>query len=91
MNREEQNLFLTKLADILLWCFLLSIILSIIWFVFFLIVGDWAYRMHSTWFQLSQHEFVMVNYYGLAFVKLMVFLFFLIPYLAIKIVLRKKD
>ncbi|MFB3896748.1 MAG: DUF6868 family protein [bacterium] len=91
MNRDELNVCLSKLADILLWCFLLSIILSTIWFVFYLVGGDWAYRLHSSWFSLSPHEFVMANYYGLAFVKLIIFLFFFIPYLAIKVVLRKKN
>lgn len=90
MNQDEQNELLAKVADIFLWCFFLSVILLLFWFVFYLVSGYWVYRLHSNWFEISKHEYDLINYSGMALVKINVILFFLFPYLAIKLVLRKK-
>ena len=40
-------------------------------------------------FGLSKHELDMIHYSGMGLVKLFVFVFFLFPWLSIKLVLRK--
>lgn len=90
ITKEEQNNLLEAVAGVCLWCFVLSICLLLLWFVFYLVVGDWVYSIHSRWFELSKNEFERLSYYGMAFIKTVTFLFFLFPYVAIKLVLRKK-
>jgi len=89
MDKDEQNNLLDAMAGIFVRCFFLSVGILLFWFVFYLLAGNWAYSVHSKWFELSRHDFDLMSYYGMAFIKLCAFLFFLFPYLAIKLVLRK--
>ena len=41
-------------------------------------------------FGLSPHDLSLIHYGGMAFLKLVVILFFLFPWAAIKLVLRKR-
>jgi hypothetical protein len=91
MNKDEQTNLLHGVASIFLRCFFLSVTLLLLWFVFYWVAGDWAYNIHSRWFELSRHDFDLINYYGMALIKICAILFFLFPYLSIKLVLRKKE
>jgi hypothetical protein len=42
------------------------------------------------WFGLTPHEIDVIHYCGMAFVKMCVLVFFLFPYIAIRLVLRKQ-
>ena len=90
MNMDEQDNLLDRVAGIFLWCFLLCYVLLLLWFVLFLFAGNWAYNIQAGWFELSRHDFALVNYWGIAFTKICAIIFFLFPYLSIKLVLRKK-
>ena len=91
MNKDEQDNLLDRVAGIFLWCFLLSFALLLLWFVFYLLAGDWAYSIHAGWFELSRRDFALVNYWGMAFTKFCAIIIFLFPYLSIKLVMRKKS
>jgi hypothetical protein len=55
-------------ARILLRCFILNFALILFWFFFFLIGnGQWGYEIHSKIFDITRHEFVLINYCGMAF------------------------
>jgi hypothetical protein len=90
MNKDEQDNLLDRAADVFLYCFLMSFALLLLWFVFYLLAGDWAYSIHTGWFELSRHDFDLVNYWGMAFTKFCAIIIFLFPYLSIKLLLRKK-
>ena len=90
MNKDDQDILLNRLAGIFLRCFLLSYALLLLWFVFYLLAGNWAYSIHAGWFELSKRDFALVNYWGMAFTKVFAIIIFLLPYLSIKLVLRKK-
>jgi hypothetical protein len=89
MKKDEQINLMENLAGILIRCFCLAYALLLIWFVFCLVGGDWGYNLTSQWFKVSKHEYELVCYYGIAFMKICVLTFFFIPYIAIKLVLRK--
>jgi hypothetical protein len=90
MGKREQDALLESLAGIFIRCFFLAVALLLIWFFFYVLGGgEWSYTVNSPWSALSQHDFDMLNYGGIAFLKLCAILFFLFPYLAIKMVLRK--
>ena len=90
MLTQEQAGVLQVTAAILIRCFLITAAVMIVWFGIFLLLGDWIYCMHSRWFEFSRNDFDMVYYYGMGFVKMCGVVFFLIPYISIRVMLRKK-
>ena len=72
----------------LLWCFVLGFLSMLLWFGFFLLGGDFAYDIHSKMFDITEHEFEMMNYFGMAGLKILVWMFFGIPFIATRLVLR---
>ena len=58
-------------------------------FVVFMLTNEMIYEIHGKMFGLSEHELDLMFYCSMGFFKLFVFIFFLIPWLAIRMVLRK--
>jgi len=90
MHKDEHDNPLETLSVVFVNCFLLSFLLLLFWFIFYLMGGDWCYKIHSRWFELSRHDYDLLNYSGMAFVKMCAILFFLFPYLSIRLLLRRK-
>ena len=82
---------LDAFSKVLIRSFIIATVFLLLWFCFFLFCADMAYPIHSRWFHLSRESFNMVNYCGMALIKAVVFLFFLVPYLAIRLVLRNEE
>ncbi len=74
------------IRDVLAWCAVINIGLLLWWLLFFVIAHDWMYRFHGRWFKLSVGKFDAINYAGMAFYKISIWLFNIVPYLAIRIV-----
>jgi hypothetical protein len=89
-NNERSDTFFQRLATILIRSFLLGLAFLLLWFLFYLIVPGWMFEMNVRWFSIDKRDFDLVNYFGMGFAKISIFLFFLFPYLAIKWTLRKK-
>ena len=73
--------------DVLAWSTVINFALLIFWFLFFSLAHDWIYKYHGKWFTLPVEKFDAIHYAGMAFFKLCIFLFNLVPYLALRIVL----
>ncbi|MBI5686406.1 MAG: hypothetical protein HZC54_15140 [Verrucomicrobia bacterium] len=87
----ETNDLLDALAKVLLRCALLGILLLLLWSGICAFAGDLVYGIHGKLFDLTRHELCLIHYCGLAFTKICVLLFFLFPYIAIRLVLRKRS
>ncbi len=74
------------IRGVLAWCAVINYALLILWFLFFSFAHDWLHRFHGKWFTLSLERFDAIHYVGMAFLKLCVFAFNLVPYLALRIV-----
>jgi hypothetical protein len=72
--------------DVLLWCTVLNYGILLLWFLVFSLAHDWMYRFHGRWFRVSPEQFDGIHYAGIAFYKVGIFLFNLIPYAALRIV-----
>ncbi len=72
--------------DALLWCFIINIGILLWWFLFFALAHDWVYQFHGKWFKLSVDKFDTIHYAGMAFFKICIFLFNIVPYFALRIV-----
>jgi hypothetical protein len=91
MNNDRQNrVTLESLATILGGTFLFNLAVMLLWFCAITFVPDLFYRINQNWFGINRHEIELINYSGIAFLKIINFAFFLFPYLTIKIMLRKK-
>ncbi|MFC1737645.1 DUF6868 family protein [Planctomycetota bacterium] len=90
MTKDERNDCLEVVAGVCIRCFVLAFCLLLFSFVFYLLAADWAYSIHSRWFEISRLHFDLMYYYVMAFFKIAAFLFFLMPYVSIKLILRKK-
>ncbi len=89
MIKRTIDHLLGRIAGVFIRCFFLSFALLIVWFFFYVLLGDMGYKMHARLFELSRHDYALVNYCGMAFAKISATLFFLVPYFAIRVVLRK--
>ena len=72
--------------EFLAWCTLINIGLLLWWFLWLLFAHDWIYRLHGRWFKLSQERFDAIHYAAIAFFKITVIVFNLVPYLALRII-----
>ncbi len=72
--------------DTLLWCFIINMGILVWWFLFFALAHDWVYQFHGKWFKLSVDKFDAIHYAGMAFFKICIFLFNIVPYFALRIV-----
>ena len=72
--------------DALLWCFIINIGILLWWFLFFTLAHDWVYQFHGKWFKLPVEKFDTIHYAGIAFYKICIFVFNIVPYFALCIV-----
>jgi hypothetical protein len=77
---------LTELREILGWCALINMGLLAWWLLFIMLAHDWTWRLHSRWFSLTRERFDAIHYQGMAFYKVAIFLFNVVPWLALHIV-----
>lgn len=75
------------LLEALAWCTVINYGLLIFWFVVFVLAHAWVYRLHSRWFSLPVEKFDTIHYSGMALFKLLIFVFNLTPYLALRMAL----
>jgi hypothetical protein len=72
--------------DALLWCFIINIGILLWWFLFFSLAHDWVYQFHGRWFKLPVEKFDAIHYAGMAFFKICILVFNIVPYFALCIV-----
>ncbi len=82
------TLTIETLRAVLGWATLINYALLVWWFLMFLFAHAWMYRLHNEWFDLPVQTFNTVHYLGMAFFKMGIFLFFLVPWLALLIATR---
>lgn len=75
-----------NLQDFFLWCTAINYGVLLLWFVAFVNCRSLMHRFHSRWFRLSEEAFDALNYGGIGIYKLGIFLFNLVPWIALEIV-----
>ena len=68
------------------WCSVINMALLLWWVIFFLVAHNWTYRIHSKWFKIPVEKFDAIHYSGMAFFKVGIFVFNLVPYFALRII-----
>ena len=77
---------LELIRNVLGWCALINYGILLLWFLFFSLAHDWLFHFHGKWFSLSIEHFDAMHYLSMAFYKLSILLFFLVPYLVLRFV-----
>ncbi len=67
-------------------CGLINIAMLMLWFVMMILAHDWIYKMHTKWFKMSVERFDAIHYGGMGLFKLCIFVFNIVPWLALLIV-----
>ncbi len=74
------------LRGVLGWCAVINMGMLLWWFLLLAFAHDWVYRMHNKWFKIPVEPFNAIHYAGIAFFKIAIFVFNIIPYIALRIV-----
>jgi hypothetical protein len=88
--QDEHAARLDVIAGILIRSFLGGIALLTVWFFCFVLAGDCIYRLHSRWFAIPRQAFDTLHYALMAATKISLILFFLLPWIAIRLVSKQK-
>jgi len=92
MNEQSSHQeCLETTARVLIRCFLGGAILLLIWFIAYVGARDWMYLLHTRWFSITREQFALINYCGMAATKIFIIVAFLIPYVCLRLILRKKS
>lgn len=74
------------LRGTLAWSAVLNMGILLWWFLFLTLAHDWVYKWHSKFYKISIDRFDTIHYAGMTFYKICIFSFFIVPYLALRIV-----
>lgn len=72
-------------SDVLLWSAVINYGVLVVWFAFFALAHDWLQRLHGRWFRLSAERFDALHYVSMAFYKICIIVFNIVPYIALRI------
>lgn len=75
-----------QIRDVFMWCSIINVGLLLLSFVFLWLGHDWVYGVHTKWFKISREQFDAIWYGALAFYKIGIFLFNIVPFIALCIV-----
>ncbi len=76
---------IVMVRDALLWCTIINFGLCAVWSLLFVSSHAWLHRLASKWFRLSVEQFATINYAGIVLYEIGIFLFNLVPYVALRI------
>jgi hypothetical protein len=69
-----------------MWCTILNVALLVLSSLICVCAGDWTYRIHSKWYSIPRETFNVAIYSFLGLYKILIFVFNLIPYMALLII-----
>ena len=81
---------LEAIAEILLRCWIFGFILLLFWWGAVLLAGELVFGVHGAMFDLTRSQLNVIHYCGMGLTKLAVGLLFFIPWVSIRLVLRKR-
>jgi len=76
---------LESLRTFFMWCTILNGGIFLLAWLFTTFAQGWVYRMHSRLYPLTREQFNVVIYASIGLLKIIVFAFSLVPYLALLI------
>ena len=74
----------------LIKCFIMGLFVLLFWWGALTLMGDLTYSVHSMMIPISRQQFDIIHYTGMLMTKAVIFVLFLFPYIAIRLVIRKR-
>jgi len=81
---------LEVVTQVLIRCTVIGIIVLLIWWGALALFGDFAYSIHSRIAPMSRSQFDIIHYVGMLMTKAGVSLLFFFPYVALRLVIKKR-
>ena len=89
-NSTQITEWLETVSKILLRCWIFGVIVLLFWWGAITLVGDSTLGVHGEMFDLTRSQLNVIHYCGIILTKLVVGLFFFIPWVSIRMVLKKR-
>jgi hypothetical protein len=89
-NTNDTHEALEVVSQVMVRCVVMGIIVLLIWWAALASMGDLVYRIHSTLAPIPRQHFDTIHYAGMLTTKAAISVLFLFPYIAIKLVIRKR-
>ncbi|WP_345947266.1 DUF6868 family protein [Natroniella acetigena] len=77
---------LQLLRTFFMWCTILNVGLLLLSFPLLILANDYVYKIHSKWFSMPRETFNMVLYSLIGIYKIIIFVFNLVPWVALTII-----
>jgi hypothetical protein len=68
------------------WCTIINYGLLALWGLLMLLPHGWLHRLWGRWYRISPEQFDTVTFAGIVLYKMLIFMFNLVPYVALRIV-----
>ena len=89
-NMNTVDEVLEVVAQVLIRCTVMGVIVLLLWWGALELFGDLAYSVHAKIAPMSRQHFDIIHYVGILMTKAAVSLLFFFPYIAIRLVIRKR-
>ena len=89
-NSNNANEMLEVTGQVLIRCFVMGVLVLLFWLGALTLAGDLAYSVHAKLVPISRQQFYVIQYAGGLMTKTAIFVLFLFPYIAIRLVTRKR-
>ena len=76
-----------EIRAVLGWCSVVNVGLMMVLFLLLSMARPWVYKMHSKWFPITESQFNMALYSFFGLYKALVFVFNIVPWIALSIVM----
>ncbi len=84
--RYNSEMELVEIRAALGWCTIINSSFLLFWAAFFVFGRSFIHRVHGGMFEISAPTTNAIHYSGMAFFKILIFVFNLVPYLALRII-----
>ena len=72
--------------SVLLWCSVINFAILLLWAALAILGRDWLYRFSGRFYRLSTEQFELINVAGMTFYEVGIFLFNVVPCIALYLV-----
>lgn len=91
MCNSNVSEMLEVISRVLIRCVVMGVMALLFWGGVLLVSGDFIYGIHSRFVPMSRGQFNVVHYAGMLATKAAVSLLFLFPYIALRLVIAKRN
>jgi hypothetical protein len=77
---------ITQWSSFFIWCTVINYGVLMVWFGAIVMFKDKIHHLHAKWFKLTEEQFDMVHYIGIAIYKVLVLVFCLVPAIALRLI-----